>query len=314
MSQEGFEADVEVRPEKAFSLLGNETRFGILQALWKLSEPLDSSPVSYSDLMDEVGVRDSGNFNYHLGKLEGHFVESTDDGYALSDAGEQIVQTVVSGTGVEHVSMEQTHVGVTCAVCGGTETTVQYDDETLTLRCTECPGSYPSPPGKLAAFQVPPMGLANRDPREIFDAGIARVSLKTQSMLAGVCPTCSTEPTIDVKVCRDHESEGSDPCENCGSTMWAIAYYGCPACKLTWRFPTWATVMWHPAVISFFYQREPGIDPLSWDYFVRGREFGQELVGEDPLRIAITVPCDGDELELVYDESMAVIDIEPESV
>ncbi|MCT9098450.1 helix-turn-helix domain-containing protein [Haloarchaeobius sp. HME9146] len=310
MSKTGAKEGSAVRPETAFSLLGNETRFGILKALWEISEPLASKPVSYSNLMDEVGVRDSGNFNYHLGKLEGHFVRSLDDGYELTAAGEQIVQTVVAGTGVEHPSMEEQHVGVVCAVCGGTETTVQYDDEILTLRCTECPGSYPTPPGKLAAFQIPPAGLTDRTPREIFEVGIARVALKTQSMIEGICPTCSMEPTIDVKLYDEH-MDHDEPAEF-EDTMWAIAYYGCPRCKLTWRFPTWATVMWHPAVISFFYQRKPDIDPLSWEYFVRGREFDQELVSEDPIRIAITVRYGDDGLQLTYDESMAVVDIDPE--
>ncbi|MCT9098451.1 helix-turn-helix domain-containing protein [Haloarchaeobius sp. HME9146] len=310
MSEEGTGPSSSLLPEEAFSLLGNETRFNILRALWELFDPPESSPVSYSNLMDYVGVRDSGNFNYHLGKLEGHFVESTDDGYVLSDAGEQIVQTVVAGTAVEQTSMDPVHIGVICPVCDGTGTTIRYDDETLTVQCTECDGIYPSRPGKLAEFHLPPAGLAGRDPVSVFESAITRVTLETRSMIAGVCPRCASEPTVEVDWCREHESGDSGLCDQCDTTMQSIAMYLCQTCKHIWRFPIWCNVLWHPATIAFFDNHDIDIEPLSWNYYLRGREFDQELLSEDPPRLAITVRADDATLRFTFDESMTILSVE----
>jgi len=73
------DGDEDVPPEDAFSLVANETRMDVLKALWEAD-----GPRSFSALRERVGVRDSGQFNYHLGKLVGHFVRKTADGYRLS--------------------------------------------------------------------------------------------------------------------------------------------------------------------------------------------------------------------------------------
>lgn len=79
-------------PDDAFSVLGNETRMEIIQELADASDRLP-----FSELRDRVGVSDSGQFNYHLDKLVGHFVEDTEDGYGLRRAGERVIEAVVSG-------------------------------------------------------------------------------------------------------------------------------------------------------------------------------------------------------------------------
>ena len=67
-------------PEAAFALLGDETRVGILQALGETPD----EPVPFAELQGRVGMRDSGGFNYHLGKLRGSFVRRTEVGEALA--------------------------------------------------------------------------------------------------------------------------------------------------------------------------------------------------------------------------------------
>ncbi|MEF8791004.1 MAG: ArsR family transcriptional regulator, partial [Haloarculaceae archaeon] len=70
------------RATEAFELLGNETRLAILVALWEQYEPFGrDGAVRFSELRARVGTADSGRFNYHLDRLDDHFVESTDDGY-----------------------------------------------------------------------------------------------------------------------------------------------------------------------------------------------------------------------------------------
>lgn len=61
------EADDEtgVTPEEAFALLANETRVSALEALWESRGEI----VPFSELRRRVGVRDAGQFHYHLSKL-----------------------------------------------------------------------------------------------------------------------------------------------------------------------------------------------------------------------------------------------------
>jgi len=80
-------------PKQVFSLLGTETRIGILYAL---AESPDES-VPFAVLRDRVGTRDSGQFNSHPGKLADHVVRRTEDGYELTVAGSGIVGALRAG-------------------------------------------------------------------------------------------------------------------------------------------------------------------------------------------------------------------------
>ncbi|WP_438267488.1 DUF7347 domain-containing protein [Haladaptatus halobius] len=48
-------------------------------------------PLTFSELRERVGIRDTGRFNYHLSKLRERFVRETDDGYDLGHAGERVI-------------------------------------------------------------------------------------------------------------------------------------------------------------------------------------------------------------------------------
>ncbi|MDF9745462.1 DUF7347 domain-containing protein [Natrinema salsiterrestre] len=66
---------------EAFSLLDHEIRLEILLALLEDWHAVYTEPRSYTELMDAVGMRDSGKFNYHLDKLRGVYVRQVEDGY-----------------------------------------------------------------------------------------------------------------------------------------------------------------------------------------------------------------------------------------
>lgn len=87
------QADGLLPPDEAFAALGNETRIAILLALEGRGDAL-----SYSELKRQVGVYDSGRFNYHLDRLLGHFVDGTSDGYRLRDVGRRAAWAVEAET------------------------------------------------------------------------------------------------------------------------------------------------------------------------------------------------------------------------
>lgn len=87
---------VESSPVEAFSLLANEDRLAILDAVARAHDRGDA-PVSFSTLRETVGVRDSGRFSYHLQELTGRFLARSSDGYSLHEQScAPLVQVVAS--------------------------------------------------------------------------------------------------------------------------------------------------------------------------------------------------------------------------
>lgn len=95
-------------PTDALEVLGNDIRIRILQVLADASEPL-----TFTELREAVGVRDTGKFNYHLTKLCEYFVRETTDGYELGHAGARVV--TASHTAALDEAIEPVEE---CPVCG----------------------------------------------------------------------------------------------------------------------------------------------------------------------------------------------------
>jgi DNA-binding transcriptional ArsR family regulator len=82
-------ATSEDEPADAFALLADETRVAILRALaesWNEAGFGAAYGLSFSELRERVGVRDSSRFNYHLQRLTGRFARKTDEGYVFGYA------------------------------------------------------------------------------------------------------------------------------------------------------------------------------------------------------------------------------------
>lgn len=142
----------------------------ILRTLGDADESL-----SFSKLRDRVGPRDSGQFNYHLGKLEGHFVTQTDDGYVLRRAGESVLEAVLSEAVTEAPVLERTRINQSCFLCGA-PVEVSYAQERFGVYCTECDGTYgggteiessadPDDNSKFGYLPLPPAGVQGRTSR-----------------------------------------------------------------------------------------------------------------------------------------------------
>ncbi|MCO8242733.1 MULTISPECIES: helix-turn-helix domain-containing protein [unclassified Haladaptatus] len=273
----------EVSPEQAFSLLGNDTRIGIIQALWKADEPL-----SFSDLHDRVEIRDSGQFNYHLNKLVGLFVRQVDGKYELTFAGSQVIGAILSGTYTQRAETERFELDANCPDCG-TELTATYEEERVTIRCETCDEDR-------STFGLPPGAFEGRDESEL-QRTFERWLLNVFSLMAdGVCLRCSGK-TIGSLITEseyfysDQEVGIEFVCERCGD-------------RASGNLGTY--LLRHPAVVAFHYDH--GIDLTKatvWELeWLSGDN--ERLVSEDPLVAECIVTLDGDELTLTVDEELAV--------
>lgn len=303
---------------EAFAVLGNETRLAILLALWEAYDPrTEGTAVSFSELREAVGVRQGAQFNYHLDKVVGHFVDKTSDGYELKRAGLQLVQTVIAGTGLEEPSFERTEVDAECTVCGA-PTAVTVQDELLYHVCTECGGYFGEqsgrPSGVLSGHELDPAGVSNRTPEEMLLAAVTIGYQTFESAVEGVCHVCSGTMTHSLDICTDHESDGV--CDNCGRRPVVISQFLCSVCKAYHQAPPYILVAQHPAVIAFYHER--GV-PLQYEVTDLAREqqrrrhlksHEQHLIAEDPPKIRVVVEHDGDELRLTLDEDLKLLEIE----
>jgi hypothetical protein len=222
--------DPGLTPVAAFALVGEPTRLAILRAIWEA--PTDV--VSFSEIRDRVGTRDTGRFNYHLGKLRGHFVRKVEDdehsaaGYELRQAGIEVVRSVLAGVINEAPVREPTAFGAACPDCDG-DLRVRYDGHG-TVACADCGTVW-------MHNEFPPAGLAGRDAQ-----GLARALdrwTRHRSLLAfdGVCPSCASETTLAV---GEAESE-------------PFAERVCEHCEHASRAPLWALVVQVPEVAAFLH-------------------------------------------------------------
>ena len=284
------EDGVETPPEKAFAAVGDETRIEILRAL---AQDLND-PVSFSELRDRVGVRDSGQFNYHLGKLQGRFVRKTDEGYTTTYAGRHLYGAILAGTYTESGAIEPIELDDSCPMCGE-PVAVRYEEERVHISCTECDEFRNE-------FSMPPGVVDGRDRDALPETFDRWLRLNVDRIVSGFCAACEgpTTPSFDR---IDDELAVVYECERCGDHLQAD-----PA----------GVVLSHPAVVSFYYDH--GIDvrrePL---WRLLGPNYGElkdltRVVEEDPLRVRISFERDGDRLDLVLDETAEVVEVDRTTV
>lgn len=291
---EGEGITVERRsPEAAFALLGDETRVGILQALGETPD----EPVSFAELQDRVGMRDSGGFNYHLAKLRGSFVRRTEDGYQLTHAGRQVVGAIFAGTYTANATVDAIPVEGECPVCGA-DLVAEYAEETALIRCTECEewrNEFGFPPGSLDQFEREELPAA-------FDRWMGHVF---GGVFAGFCYTCAGR--MEGRLVLDEEDERV-------AEIPAHAEFECGRCGSTARTSGAMPAMFHPAVRGFLF--EHGVDPSTAPSWALGDASLPDvsLRSSDPLRLAVTFSIGEESVTAVVEADTSVSSVERDVV
>lgn len=312
------------RTTQAFSILGNEMRLAIMLALWESIEPYAEgkwtprgAPMPFSDLRKRVGMPDSGQFNYHLGKMEGLFVEQTDEGYRLLPAGNRIVQSIIGVSGFHEETLQRTKIGLDCPICGA-QTAVLYRKNRLYHVCTACDGYYDfdgdHPAGMLGGWGSGSAAvLKDRDPQSMHSAVRTQAFHSFGQTAAEVCPNCGGYVRNWLAICDDHKSTSGEPCPECGRADEAAALALCNSCKYAPQGIVPDIGLRHPAVIAFYWKHgiELGhdIDDTAKLLVNVNADADQELVSRDPPRLQVTYHHTGDEIRLTYDENMKVSEI-----
>ena len=281
----------QTEPESVFSLLADENRVAILRALWQTDECL-----SFSELHRAVDIADSGQFNYHLDKLVGQFIQKTGDGYTLTQPGNQINGAIEGGSFTASSSMAPIDLDPPCPTCGG-QRTLEYEGDRVRVECDSCDA--------IASFGVPPAAFADRERAEIPALASRYLRAELSRLENGFCPYCDgrIERHVGRPVVSDDELTGVDDatpllrheCQQCGAEATSGLTMG---------------LLSHPAVVAFHYEHGIDIRERSvWEFSVLGGD-AERIVSDEPFRATATFRADGNELTITVDEQFEVVDID----
>jgi hypothetical protein len=272
-----------VPPADAFSIIGNETRLSVLEALWRLD-----TPARFSAVREEVGLRDSAQFNYHLGELHDQFVEKTDGGYELRTAGERVVQSVLAGSFTEHPRRE-IDIDDLCVECGAPLRAL-YQDEQLTVECTACGHGH-------GEYSFPPGGLHDRTDAEVLEAFNQRVRHLHCLAKDGVCPACNgrTETHIEREedCCLGSETTATHVCQQCAHEL-------CSAIGLG--------LLDQSPVVGFY--REHGVELSERPYWQLEwcvSSHPVTVLSEAPWRLRVDVEADDETMQVTVDDGLSLV-------
>lgn len=309
MADEGGDGPL-LSSDEAFAALSNEVRIDILRVLGEANEPL-----LFSELFERVNYEPASNFNYHLDQLVGQFVNKTEHGYELTWAGKNIVRTaIVAGIVTDDPTIEPVETSLECPLCSS-PIELLYANQTMRARCTHCVGLGPAfgrTERHLIAFPFPPSGIVDRTPEDALRAAVTYVFHDLVSLQANVCPVCSGPVESVSALCEDHEYSSTDGCSSCGKYHMSIYSYSCSWCSFTFHVPAPLAVLTNPDIMAFFH--ENGIESRFWlwNSFIQGFSITEEVIGQDPFRLRLTVSSDGDKIHVDVDESLETLEVERE--
>lgn len=281
-----------VEPASAFGLIANETRLGILEALWRAEE----TPVRFTDLRKRVGMRDSAQFNYHLDKLRHQFIRKAEDGYELRHAGEKVVRAVLAGSFNQHPTLEPFTIDDPCVRCGSS-LEVSYADEMLAIECPECGHGH-------GEYSFPPGGLTDRSREEVLDAFDQRVRHLHCLAKDGVCPECNGRMVTSIE-------RGEECCLGTGLK----ATHTCEQCNHECCSAVGLALLDDSAVTAF--HGDHGISLSERPYWTLDwcvSDTGVSVESDDPWRIEVTIPLDDECLRVHLDGNLSILDTERTAV
>ncbi|MBP1988396.1 DUF7351 domain-containing protein [Halolamina salifodinae] len=269
-----------------FELLGQETRVEILRALLAARRDGPDPFLSFTELKDAAGVRDTGRFNYHLNQLLGTLVVDTEDGYRLSSFGFRLFARLSAGLSDPDPDIEPVPLPGHCPECDA-ELAAAAGGNQFQLVCGE---GHTLNEGLLGS----PRAVANRSPEAAAETLALVNTQATELGVSGVCPSCHGRTEGGIEHVEGYGYRYRAPCSDCGN-QFATTVGDCVAT--------------HPEVVSFLAER--GIDArreATWTLPFRLPDT-ETVVSEDPLRLRVTVGAEFEEsLDLVLDRTGSVVD------
>lgn len=287
---------VEATVDELLSLLGNETRMAIMQAMWQafsfgayVTESRDGIP--FVELQEAVGVEDSGNFNYHLGQLTGVFLRDREDGYVLTPLGYNLMQAIDQYGEFGYDVREPQVLDSPCPYCDG-DLVGEYRRGIVSVTCRDCGGLASD--GNFTFVEVSGSGTSSLSMSALLDAATLSMFSKIQSSRYGFCWNCSGSLSRVLEDCPDHAPTEAGICERCDTRYRTKVHVECPTCGTSGGGPILEYAIVSPAVTTFYEDRGSGPAAVGpWEYRLAALGAAEETVAEtDPLVVDMNFTLD----------------------
>ncbi|WP_226481313.1 winged helix-turn-helix domain-containing protein [Natrinema amylolyticum] len=273
----------------AFSLLDHDIRLEILLALLEDWHAVYTEPKSYTELMDAVGMRDSGQFNYHLDKLRGVYVREVEDGYVPAASVTALYRTVVAHRPTDRLEYDPTAIDSACPRCDAAPI-LRYERGFVTVECSACDDwigfTYPFPKN----------GFAGRSADAVARATTRRARHHMAMARDGQCPFCAGATTVDLRLDdgRDgHSVELEDD---------HVIEIACDTCTFLVGADPLSPLLFDDRVAGAL--ADVGIDRDRYDWELPTPTMRVE--SREPVRVALDVAGEGGAVTITVDEGFAV--------
>jgi hypothetical protein len=298
----------------AFELLSHETRMAAMDVLWQADDQL-----RFSEIADRAGIDDTGNFNYHFGKLVGHYVRKHGEVYGLTRSGRETMTAVLAGDVTERPPFEPVALSESCPFCDAPIELRYYADE-LRVLCTSCAGTFQpgretprgteNPHGTLSTFAFPPAGVRDREPEAVLDAALLRLLTRTQQFTGGICPDCAGPVERTVEVCADHDDEGI--CEHCASRFAGLVTYRCETCRTTRSSVLGLVALSEPRLLTAFHDHGHDLFDPTWNFATTILNADEHVHATDPVEYEARWHLDDETLTVRIDGEGTVTSLDRE--
>lgn len=218
--------------DAAFAAVADPTRIAILRALAAYVRETSEPVCRFSELRKRAGVDDSGRFRYHLNRLEGHFIEKSEQGYQLTSAGGEIVAAILAGRYIDHEQLGATPLDSNCSLCDAAVVGT-YEEGRIEV---ECEGGHP-----LLSWPLPPNAATTAGVDDLARLATSLIVHAVDLALQGVCSQCYGPVRTRIEPTPSEVSEMPGfraRCETC-----AGAVVG----------PAWFALLVHPTVEAFYH-------------------------------------------------------------
>ncbi|MCO8246281.1 MULTISPECIES: ArsR family transcriptional regulator [unclassified Haladaptatus] len=241
--------------------------------------------MTFTELKDAVGMRDSGGFQYHLNALDGTFLRKTDDGYTHLAGGIALYRAML-GSVMGPDAIDPIPLDERCPNCES-PLELRYDHQVFYAYCPTCDESVSNAP-------YPPAGLENRSDDDrigAFDRWTRRLVVLLRD---GICPWCASTVSHEIGI-DGGEIEITHTCDRCRGFL---------------RTSIIENVIDHPAVVSFCYDHGVDITTVPhWRFDEISKNVDTRVVSEDPNTVWLTLKFADDEQTVSVDEGMSVREV-----
>lgn len=285
-------------PDDVFGLLSDEIRLDVLETIARAQSDERKTGVaelSFSELYERVDVDNTSKLSYHLGELTGVFLRKRGDGYAFTQAGEQIVRFVLSGNYRSPEDFGTIETQGQCLYCGETSLQATCHEQYFFVRCSNC--DRPA-----FSYRVRPAQVQARSGSDLIDSVIWEQAGDFVKMRQEVCPDCAGRLETTVIDADDEAVPDAVP----------VSFATLSECQQCLRFmsvPVTHAAAYHPESVSFHW--EHGVDVMGtgvWEFhqYLHDGRWTTEQVATGPPEYRVELRRGDTSLHLYLDENATV--------